>query len=303
MTPHPIRPFTAVLALIACLGLGSLLAACETTDETIYAEQPAESLYNEAMNELMYDNYITAAQLFDEVERQHPYSIWATKGQIMAAFARYKKNEYDEAIIGLDRFIQLHPGHVDTPYAYYLKALCYYERITDVSRDQKNTELALEVFEDLVVRFPDSKYAADAIPRLDLILDHLAGKDMTIGRYYLQREHYLAAINRFRSVVEEYGTTTHIPEALHRLVEGYLSLGMVSEARKTAAVLGYNYPNNPWYWDTYALLEDNDLLESHETFKSEVERRSVLATKEGGEGGDEDGEDKSYFSQVWDWMF
>ncbi len=303
MTPHSIRPLKAALALIACLGLGGLTAACESTEEIIYAEQSAESLYNKAMGDLMADDYITAAQLFDEVERQHPYSIWATKGQIMAAFARYKKNEYDEAVIGLDRFIQLHPGHVDAPYAYYLKALCYYERITDVSRDQRNTELALEAFEDLVVRFPGSKYAEDAIPRLDLIIDHLAGKDMTIGRYYLQREHYLASINRFRSVIENYETTTHIPEALHRLVEGYLSLGMVSEARKAAAVLGYNYPNNPWYWDTYALLEDNDLLQSHETFKSEVERRSMLAAKEGKEGGEGGEEEKSYFSQVWDWMF
>jgi len=301
MTPHPTRSFKAVLALVALLGLGSLLPACESDDEIIYAEQPAESLYNEAMNELMTESYIRAAELFDEVERQHPYSAWATKGQIMAAFARYRKNEYDEAVIGLERFINLHPGHVDVPYAYYLKALCYYERITDVSRDQKNTELALEAFEELLVRFPETKYAEDAIPKLDLIIDHLAGKDMTIGRYYLQREHYLAAINRFRSVIENYEITTHIPESLHRLVESYLALGMVTEARKTAAVLGYNFPNNPWYWDSYTLLEDNNLLESHETFKSEVERRSILAQKEGGDG--EEGEEKSYFSQVWDWIF
>ena len=195
------------------------MAACETAEETVYAEEPAESLYNEAMNELMTDNYITAAELFDEVERQHPYSVWATKGQIMAAFARYKKNQYDDAVIGLDRFIRLHPGHVDVPYAYYLKALSYYERITDVSRDQKNTELALDAFEELAIRFPDTKYTEDALPKMDLILDHLAGKDMTIGRYYLQREHYLAAINRFRSVIEKYETTSHIPESLHRLVE------------------------------------------------------------------------------------
>ena len=304
MTTRPICPFKEIFALVALLGLGSLLLACESADETVYAEQSAESIYNEALNELFYTNYITAANLFDEIDRQHPYSAWATKGQIMAAFARYKKNEYDEAVIGLDRFINLHPGHVDVPYAYYLKALCYYERITDVSRDQRNTELALESFEELAIRFPYSKYAEDALPKLDLILDHLAGKDMTIGRYYLQREHYLSAINRFRSVVEKYKTTTHIPESLHRLVESYLALGMVSEARKTAAVLGYNYPNNPWYWDTYTLLEDNNLLEEHETFKSEIKRRSLLDEKEGKKkktAGEK--EDKSYFSHVWDWVF
>jgi outer membrane protein assembly factor BamD len=304
MTPHLIRPFKAILFLVTFLGLGSLLVACESTDETDYAEQSAESIYNKAVNELFYTNYVTAANLFDEVERQHPYSVWATKGQLMAAFARYKKNEYDGAIIGLDRFISLHPGHVDVPYAYYLKALCYYERITDVSRDQRNTELALEAFEEVAIRFPYSKYVEDVLPKLDLILDHLAGKDMTIGRYYLQREHYLSAINRFRSVVEKYKTTTHIPESLHRLVESYLALGMVSEARKAAAVLGYNHPNNPWYIDTYTLLEDNDLLKEHETFKSEVKRRALLDKKEGKKrekAGEK--EDKSYFSHVWDWVF
>ena len=304
MTPRLICPFKAIFFLVAFLGLGSLLLACEATDETVYAEQSAESIYNEAMDELLYTNYITAANLFDEVERQHPYSLWATKGQLMAAFARYKRNEYDEAIIGLDRFISLHPGHVDIPSAYYLKALCYYERITDVSRDQRNTELALEAFEEVATRFPDSQYIEDVLPKLDLILDHLAGKDMTIGRYYLQREHYLSAINRFRSVIEKYETTTHIPESLHRLVESYLALGMVSEARKTAAVLSYNYPNNSWYRDTYTLLEDNNLLEEHETLKLEVKRRSLLDEKEGKKkekAGKK--EDKSYFSHVWDWMF
>lgn len=288
-----------ILAVIAAAWMGAL-AACESTPETSYVERSVSVIYNEAMDKLAAENYLTAAELFDEVERQHPYSYWATKGQLMAAFARYKKNEYDEALIGLDRFIQLHPGSPDVPYAYYLKALCYYERVKDVSRDQKNTKMALESFEELTVRFADSKYTENAEPKIKLLTDHLAGKEMTIGRYYQKREHYLAAINRFRAVVEEYETTVHVTEALHRLVESYLALGMTEGARKTAAILGYNFPNSDWYWDTYGLLEENDLLREHETFKENIKRHARLS-KAQGEAGEE--EEKSFFSRAWDWVF
>ena len=195
-----------------------------------------------------------ASKQFDEVERQHPYSVWATKAQLMAAYTHYQNSKYDDAIIAADRFIQLHPGNRDVAYAYYLKALSYYEQITDVSRDQRVTERATKALEEVVRRFPDSQYGRDSKLKLDLTRDHLAGKEMEIGRYYLRQGQYLAAINRFRRVVENYQTTTHIPEALHRLTESYLALGVVEEAKQTAAVLGYNYPGSEWYTDSYALL-------------------------------------------------
>ena len=172
----------------------------------------------------------------------------------MAAFANYKNAQYDEAVSALDRFVRQHPGNKNTPYAYYLKALCYYEQITDVGRDQKITALAQQSLTEVVSRFPDSEYARDARIKLDLVADHLAGKEMEIGRYYERHVDYLAAINRFRTVVEKYQTTSHTPEALHRLVECYLRLGVVDQAQRYASVLGYNYPNSPWYKDSYALM-------------------------------------------------
>ncbi len=231
-----------------------LLTAC-ASEEEVYVERPVEELYNEAMDALEGERYEAATRLFDEVERQHPYSAWATKAQLMAAFGYYQRNEYDEAIVALDRFIQLHPSNRDTPYAFYLKALCYYEQISDVERDQNMTESALKTLEELIARYPDSKYARDAKVKVDLTFDHLAGKTMQIGRYYLRRGHYLAAVNRFKSVVNDYQTTMHVPEALHRLVEAYLALGLEEEARKSAAVLGHNFPGSEWYIDSYELVE------------------------------------------------
>ncbi len=238
--------------------LALLLAACGS-DEPKYVERPVEEIYNEAMNQLGQRNYVAAAKAFDEVERQHPYSVWATKAQLMAAFAYYQKNRYDEAIIALDRFIQLHPGNKDIAYAYYLKGLCYYEQISDVGRDQKMTDNALKALQEIVTRYPDSKYARDAKLKIDLARDHLAGKEMEIGRWYLNQRQYLAAIGRFRAVIEQYQVTTHVPEALHRLTEAYLGLGVREEAQSAAAVLGYNYPGSPWYLDSYALLQGVDL--------------------------------------------
>lgn len=247
-----------VPALFVALPLA--LGACSgNDDQQPYVERPVEELYNNAMDELLNSNYKVAADLFDEVERQHPYSVWASKAQLMAAYAHYQDNRYEDAINALDRFIELHPGNRDIAYAYYLKALSFYERISDVRRDQRMTEQAFDALQEIVRRFPDSKYARDAGLKLDLARDHLAGKEMAIGRYYLERGHYLAAINRFRTVVEDYQTTTHVPEALHRLVEAYLALGVVKEAKATAAVLGYNFPGSEWYVDSYALLTGRDL--------------------------------------------
>ena len=235
-----------------------LLAAC-SEEEGVYREQPLEELYNNAMDELLDGSYIEAAKAFDEVERQHPYSVWATRAQIMAAYAYYKNNNYDESIISADRFIKLHPGHRDVAYAYYLNAVSYYEQISDVGRNQEMTELALLSLQELVRRFPATSYASDARLKIDLTRDHLAGKEMSVGRYYLARGHYAAAVNRFRQVIERYQTTSHVPEALHRLTETYLSLGMKHEAQVAGAVLGHNFPGSDWYLDSYALLEGVDL--------------------------------------------
>jgi outer membrane protein assembly factor BamD len=238
-----------------------LLAGCASNEEeTVYVERPVEDIYNEAMDHVQAGRYKSAATTFDEVERQHPYSKWATKAQIMAAYTHYADAKYDDAIITLDRFIELHPGNDDVAYAYYLKGLSYYEQISDVARDQRMTENALATFTDLVRRFPDTDYARDALLKIDLTHDHLAGKELNVGRYYLRAGHELAAIGRFRLVIEKYGTTTHVPEALHRLTEAYLALGIVEEARYTAAVLRHNYPDSEWYKDSWALLDRQDVL-------------------------------------------
>jgi len=246
-----------LLSRFRWLGVAALMcviAACGGGKKDVYIEKPVDDLYNKAMDEMVEERYGTAAKTFDEVESQHPYSIWATKSQIMAAYAQYENGDYGEAIIAADRFIQLHPGHRDIAYAYYLKAISYYVQITDVGRDQKITEQALKSLDDVVRRFPDSKYARDAKLKLDFTRDHLAGKEMEIGRYYLNRGQYLAAMNRFKRVVDNYQTTTHVPEALERLVECDLALGLGEEAKTNAAVLGYNYPGSQWYQDSYALV-------------------------------------------------
>jgi outer membrane protein assembly factor BamD len=238
---------------MALAGSMLLLAACGTTEQE-YVERPANELYNQAMDDLASGDDKKAAKLFDEVERQHPYSSWATKAQLMAAYAHYRANEYDEAVAALDRYIELHPANPDVPYAYYLKGLSYYERISDIHRDQEMSEQARRVFEELANRYPDSEYARDARLKIDLCNDHLAGKEMVVGRYYLQRGYYLAAINRFKTVIDDYQTTTHVPEALLRLTEAYTALGINDEARKSAAVLGYNFPQTEWYADAYAIV-------------------------------------------------
>jgi outer membrane protein assembly factor BamD len=232
-----------------------LLAACGSGNkQEAYIEKPVDDLYNTAMDQMVNEDYGKAAATFGQVESQHPYSVWATKSQLMAIYADYANGKYDSAIIAADRFIQLHPGNKDIAYAYYVKAICYYIQITDVGRDQKTTELAVKALDDVVRRFPDSKYARDAKLKLDFTHDHLAGKEMEIGRYYLKRGDYLAAMNRFRRVIDNYQTTTHVPEALERLVECDLALGLTKEAQENAAVLGYNYPGSHWYVDAYELV-------------------------------------------------
>jgi len=243
------------LKAVVAAGLALLLIACSSNEEPAYQEQPVDTLYNAAMEELLGRNYVTAAQRFEEVERQHPYSIWAAKAQVMGAYAYFREDKYDDAINAADRFIQLHPTSPDAPYAYYLKALAYYEQIVDVGRDQRTTGKALDALEDVVRRFPETQYARDASLKLDLTRDHLAGKEMEVGRFYLKRGEILAAINRFKRVIENHQTTSHVPEALLRLSEAYTALGLDNEARRMTAILGYNYPGTPWYADAYELVE------------------------------------------------
>lgn len=246
------------LISFAALAVLASVSACSSKDKTQEAaqvERPVDDLYNEAAKALDDKQFERATKLFEEVERQHPYSQWATKAQLMAAYSAFQGDNYDDAILALDRFIELHPGAEDVDYAYYLKALAYYEQISDVRRDQALTQQSLDAFNTLIQRFPDSKYARDAKLKMDLTNDHLAGKEMEIGRYYLNRGEVNAAINRFRTVVKDYQTTTHTAEALHRLVECYLTLGLHTEAERVAAVLGYNYPGSKWYEDTYKIID------------------------------------------------
>ena len=242
--------------LLLKFSLLMLVTAC-TQEEIIddYVERPVNEIYNDAMNVLEDGDFDEAAVMFDEVERQHPYSTWAKKAQLMSAYSYYQDASYDSAITALERFVQLHPSSPNVPYAFYLKAMCYYEQISDITRDQKMTELALLTLTELVKRFPTSKYAKDAKLKLDLTRDHLAGKEMEIGRYYLKQGQQLAAINRFKQVINKFQSTTHVPEALHRLVEGYVALGVQLEAQKIAAVLGHNFPGSQWYLDAYNLVE------------------------------------------------
>lgn len=220
------------------------------------AEVPVEQIYSVALTELDKGNWVQCAAAFDEVERQHPYSVWARRAILMSAFCYYQANKYNESIMAADRFITLHPGNKDAPYAYYLKAVSLYEQIVDVGRDQRRTEQAMAALGDLIRRFPQTDYARDARLKLDLTRDHLAGKEMSIGRYYLKRGEQVAAISRFRTVIEKYQTTSHVPEALHRLVEAYLTLGVVKEAQSAAAVLGHNYPGTDWYEDSFTMMAE-----------------------------------------------
>lgn len=231
------------------------LAGCSSDDsKDKLTEKPVETLYEDGSKAFADGDYKQSAKSFEEVERQYPYSQWATKAQLMAAYAQYEGRDYDSAIATVDRFIQLHPGNPEVAYAYYLRAICFYERITDITRDQSLTHEAEKALQDIVSRFPDSSYARDAEAKLSLVQDQLAGAEMEVGRYYLKRQIFNAALPRFQKVVAEFQTTSQVPEALHRMVECYLALGIKSEAQATAAVLGHNFPGSDWYQKTYDLL-------------------------------------------------
>ena len=214
-------------------------------------------LYNTGLDQMKSGRYSEAAKKFAELERLHPYSKWATKGLLMQAFANYQNNKYSDAIDAAQRFISLHPGHENIDYAYYIVALSQYEQIGDIQRDQSQTAKALDALEEVARRFPSSRYAADAQLKARLARDHLAAKDMEVGRYYFKKGDWLAGINRFKDVITTYQQTSQTPEALYRLSEGYMALGIRSEAQTAAAVLGHNFPNSTWYRDAYTLVGSN----------------------------------------------
>ena len=242
-------PLAAALVLSGCSALGG-----KKDGDVAYVARDVESLYAEAKERLDRGDTKIAAALFDEVERQHPYSPWARRAQLMGAFANYVSRDYDKAIEGAQRFLSIHPGNKDAPYAYYLIALSYYEQISDVERDQRITRQALDALTEVQRRYPQTVYADDARLKIDLVNDHLAGKEMEIGRYYQRAGRWLAAQIRFQNVIESYQTTSHAPEALYRLTESSLALGVPEEAKKYAAVLGTNYPGSEWYEKAYELI-------------------------------------------------
>jgi outer membrane protein assembly factor BamD len=262
------RPFArAALAGLALLAAGgcSLFGGNDDAtndankDAANYKERTIEQIYSDGWRAINFGNWELCAAQFAELDRQHPYSPWARRGMLISAFCSYQANAYPTAIATADQYIQLHPGSPEVAYAFYLKAISLYEQIVDIGRDQSNTEGALVALQDVVQRFPDTEYARDATLKIDLTNDHLAGKEMAVGRYYLSRGDYIGAINRFRTVVEQYQTTPQIAEALERLTESYYSLGLDREAQTAAAVLGKNYPGSGWYKDAYNILKGRNL--------------------------------------------
>ena len=248
--------FSRAALLLAC-ACAVPLAGCATgksKSDTAYVARDVSSLYGAAQRSMDSGNYEQAAKLFDEVERQHPYSVWARHAQVMSAFNYYLAQKYNDAISSGQRFLTIHPGSDEAPYAQYIVAMNYYEQIADVTRDQSISQQAADAFSELIRRYPESRYASDARLKLDLLRDHIAGKDMEVGRFYQRSGQWLAATYRFRNVVDTYQTTTHTPEALERLVECYLALGVPEEAQKAGAVLGRNYPETYWYRQSLKLL-------------------------------------------------
>ena len=254
------RAIAAGLVAVALAGCG----AQEARDGIFGNNAPletftAEQIFERGEFELTRNRAEDAAFYFSEVERLYPYSEWAERSLIMQAYAWHQDKSYEEARAAAQRYLDFYPAQEDAPYAQYLLALSYYDQIEDVGRDQGVTFQALQALRQVIERYPDSDYARSAILKFDLAFDHLAGKEMEVGRFYLKRDNFAAAINRFRVVVEDFQTSSHTPEALHRLVESYLSLGLTDEAQTAGAILGYNYQGSEWYEDTYALLTGRGL--------------------------------------------
>ena len=250
------RTLISRLAPPVLLVASVILVGCASPDIPEQVERPANQLYDEALSLVLDGNAEKAAPQFEEVERQHPYSDLAVRAQIMAAWSFYQDNNYPRAIASLERFIELNPADDMVEYAYYLKALSYYEQIVDVERDAEMTLLALNAFDDLLLRYPDGIYSRDARLKADLARSHLAGKEMAVGRFYAERGYYAAALRRFERVVRDHQTSNQVPEALYRMVESYLALGVVDEADRVGSVAVYNYPDSFWTTELLALAED-----------------------------------------------
>jgi outer membrane protein assembly factor BamD len=260
-SPLPASKFRSALVIaIAALSVLAVTACAgnRARPRLAYEERPVELLYNTGYQRLQRHRWSDAIDYFQEVERQHPYSEWSRRAILMQIYAYYQNNNYAEAIAASDRFIQLFPGNPSAAYAFYMKAVCNFEQITDVGRDQGYAEQALAGLRDVARRYPGTPYAIDATVKIDMVNDQLAGKEMTIGRYYQRASQPLAAINRYKTVIdnESFQRTSHTPEALYRLVEVYLSIGLKDEAMRNGAVLGFNYPGSPWYAEAYALLTE-----------------------------------------------
>ncbi len=241
--PHNVAVFAALLWLFLFF---SACSSNQNTNELAQIDLPVDSLYNKALDSVYNGNPKEAASLFEEVERQHPYSSWAVKAQIMAAWAYYEANDYPRALSTLERYIQLYPAHEDTEYAYYLRALCYYEQIVGVERDAAMTKRSMDAFSELLRRFPDGVYAQDGQLKRDLASSNIAGKEMAVGRFYLKQGYISAAINRFQTVTDEYQTSNQVPEALYRLTAAYSMINLDDEAERSLKVAQYNFPNSSW---------------------------------------------------------
>ena len=287
MTVQVTNSFMKRLAMAGLvLGLAAAVAACSSFPrpsmprlpflgsgekvEEIVETEPADRLYNEGVALANSGEFKNAAAKFEDVDRQHPYSDLARRAILMTAYAKFEARDYDGAVAAAQRYVTLHPGSEDAAYAQYIIGESYYRQLPTVERDQKATERALSALNDVVQKYPESEYADQARRKVQVAYDQLAGKEMEVGRYYMKQARFLAAVNRFRNVVESYQTTRHIEEALHRLTECYMALGVVSEAQTAAAVLGHNYPNSPWYKDSYRLLEKGG-------YKPEVNQGSWLS--------------------------
>ena len=257
----PASKFRSGLTLMTVAVAALTVSACAGTkprQKLAYEERPVEALYNTGYQRLQSKRWSDAIDYFQEVERQHPYSEWSRRAILMQVYAYYQNNNYQDAIAAADRFIALFPGNPSAAYAFYMRAICNFEQIVDVGRDQAYAEAALAGLRDVARRYPNTTYATDARIKIDMVNDQLAGKEMTVGRFYQRANQPLAAINRYKTVInnEAFQRSSHTPEALYRLVEVNLALGLTEEATRNAAVLGHNYPGSPWYAEAYALLTE-----------------------------------------------
>jgi outer membrane protein assembly factor BamD len=286
MSAFAVKPALRAVLIACALAAASALAGCSLFDKddasndankdaASYKERTVEQIYADGWRAISSQNWALCAAQFNEVDRQHPYSVWARRAMLISAFCSYQNNDYTQAIATADQYISLHPGSQEVAYAFYIKAISLYEQIVDIGRDQSNTEGALVALQDVVQRFPDTEYARDATLKIDLTNDHLAGKEMAVGRYYLKQGDFIGAINRFRTVVDQYQTTPQIAEALQRLCEAYYSLGLDSEAQTAAAVLGRNYPGSGWYRSAYNILRGRNLrpVEDNRSWISQAFRK------------------------------